>query len=71
MIVCGKGFMFLGGPQLVQAATGEVIDAERLGGAEMHSRVSGVTDHIAENDGQAMALRAGSWASCRRCPSLA
>mgnify|MGYP002347016202 CR=1 FL=1 len=56
VIVRGKGFMFLGGPQLVQAATGEVIDAERLGGAEMHSRVSGVTDHIAENDGQAMAI---------------
>jgi 3-methylcrotonyl-CoA carboxylase beta subunit len=56
VIVRGKGFMFLGGPQLVQAATGEVIDAERLGGAEMHSRLSGVTDHIAENDGHALAI---------------
>jgi 3-methylcrotonyl-CoA carboxylase beta subunit len=56
VIVRGKGFMFLGGPQLVQAATGEVIDAERLGGAEMHSRLSGVTDHIAEDDGHAIAI---------------
>jgi 3-methylcrotonyl-CoA carboxylase beta subunit len=56
VIVRGKGFMFLGGPQLVQAATGEVVDAEQLGGALMHSRVSGVTDHIAEDDGQAIAI---------------
>ncbi|UUZ77739.1 methylcrotonoyl-CoA carboxylase [Polaromonas sp. P1(28)-13] len=52
----GKGYMFLGGPQLVQAATGEVVDAESLGGAEMHSRTSGVTDHIADNDGHAIAI---------------
>lgn len=56
VIVRGKGFLFLGGPQLVQAATGEVVDAEALGGAEMHTRVSGVTDHIAEDDGQAIAI---------------
>src|SRR5437868_2435783 len=56
VIVRGQGFMYLGGPQLVQAATGEVTDAEMLGGAEMHSRISGVTDHIAENDGHAIAL---------------
>ena len=56
VIVRGKGFMFLGGPQLVQAATGEVVDAESLGGAEMHSRMSGVTDHMADNDGQAIAI---------------
>lgn len=56
VIVRGKGFMFLGGPQLVQAATGEVVDAERLGGADMHSRLSGVTDHLADDDGQALAI---------------
>ena len=56
VIVRGQGFMYLGGPQLVQAATGEVTDAEMLGGAEMHSRISGVTDHIAENDGHAIAI---------------
>lgn len=56
VIVRGKGFLFLGGPQLVQAATGEVVDAERLGGAEMHTRVSGVTDHIAEDDAEAIAI---------------
>ena len=56
VIVRGKGFMFLGGPQLVQAATGEIVDAEQLGGADMHTRVSGVTDHIAEDDGQAIAI---------------
>lgn len=56
VIVRGKGFMYLGGPQLVQAATGEVVDAESLGGAEMHSRLSGVTDHLAENDGHALAI---------------
>lgn len=56
VIVRGKGYLFLGGPQLVQAATGEVVDAEQLGGADMHSRVSGVTDHIAEDDGQAIAI---------------
>lgn len=56
VIVRGQGFMYLGGPQLVQAATGEVTDAEALGGAEMHSRVSGVTDHLAENDGHAISV---------------
>ena len=56
VIVRGKGFMFLGGPQLVQAATGELVDAESLGGAEMHSRVSGVTDHIADDDAHALCI---------------
>ncbi|TFZ08815.1 acyl-CoA carboxylase subunit beta [Ramlibacter humi] len=56
VIVRGKGFMFLGGPQLVQAATGETVDAELLGGADMHSRKSGVTDHLAEDDGHALAI---------------
>ncbi len=56
VIVRGQGYMYLGGPQLVQAATGEVIDAESLGGAELHCRVSGVTDHLAENDSHALAI---------------
>src|ERR1700683_5347976 len=56
VIVRNQGAMFLGSPQLVFAATGEVIDIEPLGGAEMHSRVSGVTDHIAENDSHALAI---------------
>lgn len=56
VIVRGKGFMFLGGPPLVQAATGEVVAAEDLGGAEMHSRTSGVTDHLADDDAHAMVI---------------
>jgi 3-methylcrotonyl-CoA carboxylase beta subunit len=56
VIVRGQGFMYLGGPQLVQAATGEQTDAESLGGAQMHSRISGVTDHLAENDAHAIAI---------------
>lgn len=56
VIVRGQGFMYLGGPQLVQAATGEQTDPEALGGATMHSRVSGVTDHLAENDAHALVI---------------
>jgi len=56
VIVREQGAMFLGGPQLVKAATGEVVDTETLGGAEMHSRVSGVTDHIAADDLDALAI---------------
>jgi len=56
VIVKGQGYMYLGGPQLVQAATGEQVDAESLGGAVMHSGVSGVTDHLAENDAHALAI---------------
>jgi len=56
VIVRGQGFMYLAGPQLVQAATGEKVDPEALGGAEMHSQVSGVTDHMAENDAHALAI---------------
>ncbi len=50
------GTIFLGGPQLVKAATGEVATAEELGGAEVHSRVSGVTDYYAQNDAHALAM---------------
>ncbi len=56
VIVRGQGFMYLGGPQLTQAATGEDVDAETLGGAQMHSATSGVADHLAEDDAHALAI---------------
>ena len=56
IIVKGQGTIFLGGPPLVKAATGEVVSAEELGGAEVHSKQSGVTDHMAENDSHALAI---------------
>jgi 3-methylcrotonyl-CoA carboxylase beta subunit len=56
VIVRGTGTIFLGGPQLVQAATGEVVDAEALGGGDLHTRLSGVADHLAENDLHALAI---------------
>jgi 3-methylcrotonyl-CoA carboxylase beta subunit len=56
VIVKGHGTIFLGGPPLVKAATGEVVSAEDLGGADVHSRISGVADHMAESDGEALAI---------------
>ncbi len=56
VIVRGQGTIFLGGPPLVRAATGEVVTAEELGGAEVHSRVSGVTDHYALDDRHALGI---------------
>ncbi|MBL0029248.1 MAG: methylcrotonoyl-CoA carboxylase [Rhodanobacteraceae bacterium] len=56
IIVREQGTIFLGGPPLVKAATGEVVDAESLGGAEVHCSVSGVTDHFAENDEHALEI---------------
>ena len=56
VIVRNQGTIFLGGPPLVKAATGEVVTAEELGGGEVHARVSGVTDHLAEDDEHALAL---------------
>jgi 3-methylcrotonyl-CoA carboxylase beta subunit len=70
VIVRNQGAMFLGSPQLVFAATGEVIDIEPLGGAEMHSRVSGVTDHIAENDSHALAITRNIVANLGEAPVL-
>lgn len=55
IIVRNQGTIFLGGPPLVKAATGEVVDAESLGGGEVHSRISGVTDYLAANDTEALA----------------
>ena len=59
IIVRNQGTIFLGGPPLVKAATGEVVSAEELGGADVHARKSGVADYYAENDRHALAL-------CRR-----
>jgi 3-methylcrotonyl-CoA carboxylase beta subunit len=56
VIVKEEGTIFLGGPPLVKAATGEEVTAEELGGAEVHTRVSGVADHFAENDEHAAAI---------------
>lgn len=56
VIVDGNGTIYLGGPQLVQAATGEVVDAQELGGADIHTRLSGVADHFARNEPHALAL---------------
>lgn len=56
VIVNSIGTIFLGGPQLVQAATGEIVDAESLGGADIHTRLSGVADHFAQDDLHALSM---------------
>jgi len=56
IIVKGQGTIFLGGPPLVKAATGEIVSAEDLGGADVHCRRSGLTDHFAEDEPHALAL---------------
>ncbi len=56
VIVKGQGTIFLAGPPLVKAATGEIVSAEDLGGADVHCRVSGVADHYAENDAHALGI---------------
>jgi 3-methylcrotonyl-CoA carboxylase beta subunit len=56
IIVREQGTIFLGGPPLVKAATGEVVDAETLGGADVHTSISGVADHYAENDAHALSI---------------
>ena len=58
IIVKGTGTIFLGGPPLVKAATGEDVTAEELGGADVHTRLSGVADYLAEDDEHA--LRSGA-----------
>jgi 3-methylcrotonyl-CoA carboxylase beta subunit len=71
VIVKGEGTIFLGGPPLVRAATGEVVSAEELGGAELHSRVSGVTDHYAQDDEHALGIArriVGNLNSAKRVP---
>lgn len=59
IIVQNQGRIFLAGPPLVKAATGEVVDEEHLGGGEMHSKESGVTDHLARDDEHAIAIARG------------
>ncbi|MSP51273.1 MAG: methylcrotonoyl-CoA carboxylase [Alphaproteobacteria bacterium] len=66
IIVKGQGTIFLGGPPLVKAATGETVTAEELGGAEVHSRVSGVTDYYATSDEHALDLARQAVASLNR-----
>ena len=56
VIVKGTGTIFIGGPALVKAATGEVVTAEELGGADVHTRISGVADHFANNDEEALVI---------------
>lgn len=56
IIVKGNGTIFLGGPALVKAATGEVVTAEELGGAVLHTTSSGVADHLAQNEDHAILL---------------
>ncbi len=73
IIVRGQGTIFLAGPPLVAAATGEVVTAEELGGADVHCRRSGVADHLAENDAHALGLTRELVANIerRRPPSIA
>ncbi|MCX7693524.1 MAG: methylcrotonoyl-CoA carboxylase [Tepidimonas taiwanensis] len=77
IIVKNQGTIFLGGPPLVKAATGEVVSAEDLGGGDVHTRLSGVADHLAENDLHALSLareavarlnRRKHWPVARRAP---
>ncbi|WP_199052085.1 carboxyl transferase domain-containing protein [Aquitalea sp. ASV15] len=56
IIVKDQGTIFLGGPPLVKAATGEVVTAEELGGGDVHTRISGVADHLAQNDAHALGI---------------
>ncbi len=66
IIVKEQGTIFLGGPPLVKAATGEEVDAESLGGGDVHSRVSGVTDYLADNDEHALMLAREAIASSQQ-----
>jgi 3-methylcrotonyl-CoA carboxylase beta subunit len=56
IIVRNQGTIFLGGPPLVKAATGEIVDAESLGGGDVHARISGVADHLADDDAHALTI---------------
>ncbi|MBV6417768.1 MAG: Methylmalonyl-CoA carboxyltransferase 12S subunit [Steroidobacteraceae bacterium] len=69
IIVQKQGTIFLGGPPLVKAATGEEIDAESLGGGDVHARRSGVADHLAENDAHALAIARSVFATLRPRPA--
>ena len=73
IIVKNQGTIFLGGPPLVKAATGEVVSAEDLGGGDVHTRLSGVADHLAQNDLHAIALarQAVKNLNARKMPPIA
>ncbi len=71
IIVKGTGTIFLGGPPLVKAATGEEVTAEELGGADVHTRLSGVADYFAEDDEHALSSRARSSRRCTRAKPAA
>ncbi len=68
VIVKGEGTIFLGGPPLVKAATGEVVTAEELGGGDVHARRSGVVDHLANDDAEALAIVRSIVATFERRP---
>jgi len=72
IIVKGQGTIFLAGPPLVKAATGEVVTAEELGGADVHAKVSGVADHYANDDTHALAIvrRIVGNLNCRKSPDI-
>jgi len=67
IIVKEQGTIFLAGPPLVKAATGEVVSAEDLGGGDVHTRLSGVADHLAQDDAHALALARQAVAHLNRC----
>ena len=69
IIVKGQGTIFLGGPPLVKAATGEVVTAEDLGGADVHTRISGVADHFADDDAHALGIARGIVGNLNRTKS--
>ena len=71
IIVKGEGTIFLGGPPLVKAATGEIVSPEELGGAEVHARQSGVVDHTAQNDAHALAIARAIVANLNRVKNVA
>ncbi len=71
IIVKNQGTIFLGGPPLVKAATGEIVSAEDLGGGDVHTRLSGVADHLAQNDPHALALARAAVANLNRKKSVA
>jgi len=70
VIVRGIGTIFIGGPPLVKAATGEVVSAEDLGGADVHTRLSGVADHFANDDEHALAIARRIVANIQSCKNL-
>ncbi len=70
IIVKGQGTIFLAGPPLVKAATGEIVSAEELGGAEVHTRQSGVADHYAQNDAHALSIARSIVANLNRVKNV-